>query len=206
LSRPLVGEEQGEETQVPWAKARDDQRGFQIEDALAAALGYGVVSGGEIQDEGGLAVSLAAGTVLLYGYVRHEVAEDVPYNDAANGATNTIWGRIVRTTPVQNEASRTVASTWDVELAHTTDDSEPAEDGGMPWIRLAFVTTAGADIVGRHQGPPGKNVRLLDPIRAGRTTIAADEVSIVEANESLLVPGPLTINGVLWVHGKVTVL
>lgn len=184
---------------------RDNEFHEQLEDYFNALFGYGVVAGGTVEDNGGISVLVPEGFQLAYGGLLFVLDDDQVYNGLANNALNTLWGRAKKTQASQSD--QTELSTYVLELTSNTSDAEPAVAAGTAhWSRLAKVLTASGDIVTMMQGPPGKNLRLTDPLRAGRNTIGAGEVSIVEANESLLVAGPLTVSGVLWVHGKVTVI
>lgn len=196
-------ESQGALYAAPFSKARDDQLREQLEDAFEALIGFGIVSGGRIVDNGGASVYLESGTIFFYNGVLYTLGSNVVYNGSADANLNTIWGRLVKTAASQSgDASRLLLSTYAVSLTSNTTDIAPGAD----YKRMAFVRVESMDITGINNAPPGKTVRLTDPLRSGKNTVAATGASVIESDEAQVILGPATIGGAWGVYGKAIVI
>lgn len=184
-----------------YSRARSNELRDQL-DALADALGWnGVVSGLEVVDNGGVSVSIAAGSLLSNG-VLHEETTATTYNGLPSDGTSTLFLRAARTAN-PDPLDQTTLDTYDLETDDNTTGLLPAEDVG--WFPRAVVVTSGGDILSithLNATPPGVGLLPAVPnvIRPHQTAIVPEDTQVV-IYEELSVEGTLIIAGDLRIRG-----
>lgn len=204
-------DEQGVLYAAPYSKARDDRLRLQLTQSSDALEGWGVVSGASVIAGVGLSVTIEDGLVLYYGGVLFTLTADRAVS-LADDTLNTIWVRPYKTAASQSgDASRLLTATYDMTspngiVANTTDAEPTVASGTARWTRLAKVRTASGAVTYILNAVLVRNLRRMDPLRRGQTTIDAGEAAVIDAGESIVIPGPLTNNGQIANYGRLAIL
>lgn len=182
-----------------YSRARSNQMRTELEDTWTNYNWNGVVSGGEITDNGGVSILVGAGTYVSEG-VSHVEASTTTYNSLPSSGTSTVWGRVNRTAASQD--NKDDEDTYDLGISHTTDDSSP----GVGYFRLGYVVTASGDILSINNGGSGKRPLHLDPCFDGSTSVASGQAGSVPSGKTYVKYGTFTVTGTVGIFGRLVIL
>lgn len=180
-------------TQRPFSLTRTNQLPSVLETAFGSLGWSGVVSGGEVIDNGGVSVKVGAGEFLSLG-ASHTETTDTTYNGLPADGTSYLWVRVAVTRATQTNPGD--PDTYDLEIDDNTTGSPPAADAG--WFARAIVVTSGGDILSithLNSTPPG----LALP--AGTTRIRLPQSYIIPPDTQSIVYGSFVNEGTLITLG-----
>lgn len=189
---------QGALTSKRWSLARDNQLRTVLESLADAAGWNGVVSGMEVVDNGGVSVSIGAGSLLSNG-VLHTEATATVYNGLPSDGTSYVFLRAARTAASQNTPS--ALDTYDLAVDDNLTGALPAEDAG--WFPRAVVVTSGGDILSithLNSTPPGRELPL------GTTRVLPSQSFVIPPDTQRVIYGDFQIDGDLQLDGDLYLL
>lgn len=160
----------------------------------------GVISGGGLEDNGGVSVSIPAGWWASKG-IPLETTSATIFNGLPSAGESVVWGRVVRTA-ASPQTNMSALDTYALSVDDTTTGSPPAADVG--WFRIGRVTTVAGDITSIAFEPDIVEGALGLP--AGPTTIHSHQTMFIPAAFQYLHYCELWVNGDLRVDGDLYLL
>lgn len=165
---------QGASSSQPWSLTRDSQARTELETALNALLGVGVLSGGKVTKTAAFSVEVASGTVLFAEGVSLTLSAAAAHT-VAGSPTIYLWGTITRTAATQS--SPTASDTYALTLSHNTTGTAPSS----LHFPLATITADAGGISSIDNAPAGKYVRALPNLGRQRLTLSGGTTTLTAA-------------------------